>query len=396
MRTQNPAIQKSDSAEGRYFIRPYVDRLIGREIKRTQERIWLQAATKREAQVERARVMATINQSKHVIQAQIPFGEFLDHYIKDFVEKPDQLSSGTRSKYIFSIRKHIRPVFGHMLISQITTHVIDQWLASLSRAGLASSTRQSLRNMLSGIFTQARRWGYTPRGEINPVTDSSAGKHRPVYEPVKLTPQQTRDLLAALPPDVRLICEMALYCTCRISEIMGLQWKHVDVINGEVHIKQRLYHGDIDVVKSKRAQRTLPLGCLVDDIRALRHTNNKEDFVFNVRTHVLNWKSPALCRDASQINQHFLRPAAMKLGLYTKGFGFHAFRREAITEHGATLGATQTQRMAGHSRADMTQHYTLSDLDAQRQAVLCLQRKIRGDRDEHSNNNQSGYGEDRL
>jgi len=29
--------------------------------------------------------------------------------------------------------------------------------------------------------------------------------------------------------------------------------------------------------------------------------------------------------------QHFLRPAAEKLGLYHPGFGFHSFRREAVT-----------------------------------------------------------------
>jgi hypothetical protein len=42
------------------------------------------------------------------------------------------------------------------------------------------------------------------------------------------------------------------------------------------------------------------------------------------------------------------------------------------------MGQLQTQRMAGHVKADMTQHYTLSDFLAQEQSVLALQSKIRG------------------
>jgi hypothetical protein len=42
------------------------------------------------------------------------------------------------------------------------------------------------------------------------------------------------------------------------------------------------------------------------------------------------------------------------------------------------MGQLQTQRMARRAKADMTQHYTLADFQAQEQSVLALQSKIRG------------------
>ena len=36
--------------------------------------------------------------------------------------------------------------------------------------------------------------------------------------------------------------------------MLGLQWKHLDLVTGWVRIEQRWYRGDLDVVKSERGQ----------------------------------------------------------------------------------------------------------------------------------------------
>jgi integrase len=85
-----------------------------------------------------------------------------------------------------------------------------------------------------------------------------------------------------------------------------------------------------------------------------------------------------ITRDDRSINQHFLRPAAKALGIYWEGFGFHSFRREAVTELSAMAGPAQVQRMAGHTKADMTLHYSVSDHVAQDAPVRTMQERIRG------------------
>jgi integrase len=376
VRSQDPDIQSTGGKRPRYYIRPYVERIVNGEVVRVQERIYLRATTKRAAITEKNTVMATVNHSKYVIQSQMNFGEFLDYYIKEHVQKPENIGAGTRAKYESHIKNHIRPGFGHLPMALVDTKTIDSWLGEKARSGLSWSTRTDLRNLMCGIFTQARRWGYWK--ELNPAEDVTVGKQRAVRKPVKLTIEQTRDLLAALPRDVCIICEVALYCMLRISEVLGLQWQHIDLLSGKILVRQRWYRGDLDVVKSLRAERDVPLGKLADDLLA-RHpgAGHEDDFVFSVQTHVGDWKKTGACRDDRAISQHFLKPAAIKLGIYQKGFGFHAFRREAITEHGGVLGQMQTQRMAGHSKADMSQHYTLADFAAQERSVLAFQDRVR-------------------
>jgi hypothetical protein len=84
---------------------------------------------------------------------------------------------------------------------------------------------------------------------------------------------------------------------------------------------------------------------------------HEDEFVFNVRTHEGHYKKPRACRDDRDINQHFLRPAAKALGVYWIGFGFHAFRREAVTEMAPSLGTFRVGRLAGHSKPQMSMDY---------------------------------------
>ena len=229
---------------------------------------------------------------------------------------------------------------------------------------------------MSGVFTKATEWKLWSGG--NPVEHVHVGKKKTARSRRKLTIEETRLLLALLPPDVRIMCEVALYCTLRISEVLGLQWKHIDFKRGVLCVRQRYYRGDVDTVKSECSERDVAMGFLGEDLAALYPgAGHAEDYVFRVRTHLKREKAGRVCRDDRDINQHFLRPAAISLGVYSKGFGFHAFRREAVTELAKHLTANQTQRMAGHADADMSLHYTLTDYAAQDAAVREFQGRVR-------------------
>ena len=91
------------------------------------------------------------------------------------------------------------------------------------------------------------------------------------------------------------------------------------------------------------------------------------------------------CRDDRDILQHFLRPAAEKLGLYYPGFGFHSFRREAVTALANEIGVPQTMKAAGHSKADMTLLYTLDDFEKQSAGIRHFQQQVLGSADDPTN-----------
>ena len=164
---------------------------------------------------------------------------------------------------------------------------------------------------------------------------------------------------------------MALFCTLRISEVLGLQWKHIDWVRGAVMVRQRFYRGDLDEPKTRKAKRDVPMGQLTERLRAVfPGPGHEDDFVFSVKT------SKGDCRDDRDINHYFLRKQAKALGIYWTGFGFHAFRREAITAMSALAGVGQAMNAAGHSKSDMNQEYTLVDLSAQERAVRTFQARI--------------------
>ena len=94
-----------------------------------------------------------------------------------------------------------------------------------------------------------------------------------------------------------------------------------------------------------------PLGNVVEALRKLPRAGN-EDYVFD-RGDGQPWDDRKLMKD-------FLRPAARELGLYFPGLGFHSFRREVATRiQEAGASAVEAQLLLGHSRPQMTGHYTL-------------------------------------
>jgi integrase len=384
VRVQDPSLMQTTGKDGKprqWYIRPYMDRVMSDgSVKSVQDRVYLGLCSevpKREALKRKTEAMAKINNRKYVVQCQIPFKTVLDEYQQKVVDRGDNLAASTKAKYNAHINKHIRPAFDGMGLSEVDTKAIDDLLAEKAVAGLSHATRTDLKNIISAIFTQARKWKYWT--QENPAMDATVGKARPVREPKKLSDEDTLRLLSALPHDVNLMIQTALFCALRISEVLGLQWKHVDFARGCLMVRQRFYRGDIDEVKTKRAKRDVALGYLVDALaRRYPGSGHEDEFVFNVETHVGQWKTPGVCRDDRDINQHFLRPAAKALGIYWNGFGFHAFRREAITRLAPEMGPLQTQRMAGHAHADMTQHYTLSDLPVQEKAVRRMQESLLG------------------
>ena len=70
---------------------------------------------------------------------------------------------------------------------------------------------------------------------------------------------------------------------------------------------------------------------------------DEEQFIFSVKTA----RGRRVDRD---IHHYFLRKQAKGLGLYWKGFGFHAFRREAITAISRIAGVGQAMNAGGTRR----------------------------------------------
>jgi integrase len=64
-------------------------------------------------------------------------------------------------------------------------------------------------------------------------------------------------MLTRLEEPNRLIIETCIATGARISEILGLKWKHVNFAADTIKIEQRLWRQDLDRPKTEGSRRTL-------------------------------------------------------------------------------------------------------------------------------------------
>ena len=138
----------------------------------------------------------------------------------------------------------------------------------------------------------------------------------------------------------------------RISEILGLKWRCVDLERGLAHVEERYYRGDTDEPKSERSRRSLPLGYLTEALRRRKPSNaSPDDYVFHQDGEPL---------DDRKLMRDWIRLLTRELRIYFPGLGFHSFRREVATQlQEAGASTAEAQLILGHSKPQMTGQYTL-------------------------------------
>ena len=171
-----------------------------------------------------------------------------------------------------------------------------------------------------------------------------------------------------------LICETCLSTGARVSEVLGLTLKHLDLQKGTVHIKQRHCRGDIDVPKTKNSRRVLTLGALTaryKDWAKMKNITEPRQWIFPQEDDPQwpMWDSGV---------RKALKIAARAAGCDFPGFRLHSLRRANITwrqEVGAS--AIEASKIAGHSSVNMTNDYTHVQLRRQEDLTRAIQKRLK-------------------
>jgi integrase len=179
-------------------------------------------------------------------------------------------------------------------------------------------------------------------------------------------------VLARLEEPNLLIIETCIATSARISEVLGLQWKHIDLEAGTIKIEQRVWHQDLDRPKTENSRRVLGIGDLVELYRAKLAEDGAgpDAFVFQQKRAPGRplWDSGV--RDA-------LHQAAAAEGCDFPGLGPHSFRRANITWRQQVGGsAIEASKIAGHSDLEMTGEYTIVTPERQNELTRRIQEKI--------------------
>jgi integrase len=269
--------------------------------------------------------------------------KWLETYVKNNNKPSEQLSKRT------AVRKHLKPFFGKMLLSEINALHIEEFKQNKQSEGKSNKSINNYLGMLGKCLNCAEEWNII--------------KHVPKIKKLKVPPQRFNFLTEVeynkvlkeahkINPDFYNMVLFTLRTGVRVGELMGLKWKDIDFEKRIVIIQRSIVNGIVSSPKSNK-ERFIPLS---DDIYEIlkEESSAKENYIF-------------LDKMVSRFSlNRSLKKACKRAGAHIRGWHDlrHSFASK-LANNGVSLQVIQT--LLGHSDLKMTQRYahleplTLSD-----------------------------------
>jgi len=336
------------------------------------------ALSKKEAEIERDKFLAKINcPSVEVVEQQMAktgvalFTVVAEMYKGGYLGRQNQIATPTRDKEMFYLDKYIIPKWGLYRLNQIQPKAVEDWLHTTFDSWW---TMHGVRAIMGRVFNYAEGHGLWEEGKRNPASRAKLGKKRHKRERQILSFEQTARVLARIAEPYRLIIETCIATGARISEVLGLCWRHVNVDASTIKIEQRVWQQEVGRPKSEDSRRLLGIGDLADRFRAkaAEEGANPGAFVFQQKRRPGKPMWDSGVRDA-------LHHAAAAEGCDFEGLGPHSFRRANITWRQQVGGsAIEASKIAGHSDLEMTGEYTFVTPERQNELTRRIQDRLAG------------------
>lgn len=174
--------------------------------------------------------------------------------------------------YVRILKNRILPALCHLRLEQIQPLHIAAFLADTAKNGsrqdgkdgtLSSGTIQIVYRILKNVFNRSVEWNILKTNPVASVkTPKVTYKETEVYneDEIKLM----FEALEHEPFHWRMIITLALTTGLRRGELVGLEWKHIDLNQGTVYVKQSVtdfINGNpvVKVPKTKKSIRKISL-----------------------------------------------------------------------------------------------------------------------------------------
>jgi len=152
-------------------------------------------------------------------------------------------SPGTVDTYERQLRNHVLPALGEVRLAEATTPLIDKVVGAI-KADVSPATAKSCRSVVSGVMSQAVRYGAIAH---NPVREVERIEVKPSKEPRALTAEERAQLIRQLRNDEKArrkdlpdLVAFMLATGCRIGEALAVVWSQVDFELGTVEVTHTL------------------------------------------------------------------------------------------------------------------------------------------------------------
>lgn len=330
------------------------------------------AKSKPEAQVKLRELQLNGAGKRRTVRATVTVSSYLEVWLEQI---RSNRSPSTWANYETTIRMHICPMMGGLLLEKLSAAHVEEWLARL-RVG--QRTKQNAFTILKAALGRAVKQGVIPR---NPCENVERPRHE-AAEVSPFTPEQMRAILKAVEGHrLEAIFQLAFRLGMRQSELFGLKWKDVDLAHRTLHIVRQNseVRGKVfeKAPKTRGSQRTIPL-----DDACLEAIHNRRRIAF--REGLLdddNWVFPGKLGQAivrSTFSRRTWASILRKAGVEHRGM--HQCRHTAATIMlNAKVSPSVVARILGHSKPSTTLNvYARFIREAGEDAIATVSKAIGG------------------
>lgn len=161
--------------------------------------------------------------------------------------KEATFSENARASYRMFLDKHILPVLGNLLLTDVTPAMISKLLIDFQKAGYAHASAVKLYNILNGLFDMAFMDDSIPISPMLKVKRPAPRKDEaPKGESDKaLTAKELSRVLSCVaqePLKWQAYINLAADSGARRGELCGLQWPDIDWKSGAITIRRNLQY----------------------------------------------------------------------------------------------------------------------------------------------------------
>ena len=197
-------------------------------------------ATKKEATQHEAEMKTKLSNPVYTPVIASHGKQTVKEYLEEWVENHGKanLRPSTFASYKSHIRNHIVPYVGHVQLNQLSPAMLDNMFQQLFDKGLSNSTVRYAQRILSVSMEHARKYHYI---EYNPARDviTKFGKQGKTPDPYTIE-QMQQFMSKVIGTEWEMPVMLAGLYGLRISEILGLRWRNVDLEKGTFGIVEQL------------------------------------------------------------------------------------------------------------------------------------------------------------
>jgi integrase len=169
----------------------------------------------------------------------------------------------TARMYRSWLHNHILPRWGSVSVNDLQPRDVELWLHSLT---LAPKSKAHIRTMLR-IIVDFAMWAGTLTVSRNPIELVVVkGATKRTREPRSLTVEEFQRLILELEEPFKTMAQIAVCFGLRISELLALQWRDVDWLNGKLRIERAIVMQNVDQVKTVASRKQMSVAKELLDI----------------------------------------------------------------------------------------------------------------------------------